>query len=357
MKTWRRWVRAGAVTAVSVGVIVVLMVWLAGGFRERIEPGPTEVGALPLGGAPTATVESVTVPLEEEAIGTVRAAHETHVGAKVMARVLTVYAQAGQHVEEGQVLIELERGDLEARATQAEAAVAAARAARDQAQANFDRIQKLRAQNSASEFEFTTAANEWNAAKANHEKAEGALGEARAVLEYTTIRSPLTGVVIDKAVDVGDMVTPGQTVMRLFDRLQLVAVVRESMATRLKVEQSLPVTLDAINLHCSGTISEIVPEADALSRVFQVKVTGPCPAGVIPGMFGRLRIPLGERSELRIPRSAIRRVGQIPFVYRKVGENRVERTFVQLAGESAKHVVIASGLSAGDVVVTDPGRL
>jgi len=44
-------------------------------------------------------------------------------------------------------------------------------------------------------------------------------------------------------------------------------------------------------------------------------------------------------------------------VYRKVDADRVERTFVQLAGESAKHVVIASGLSAGDVVVTDPSRL
>jgi RND family efflux transporter MFP subunit len=333
------------------------MVWLAGGFRHRIGPGPTEAGAVSLGGAPTAPVESVTVPLEEEAVGTVRAAHETQVGAKVMARVLEVRAHAGQHVEEGQVLIELERGDLEARANQAEAAVGAARAALDQAQTNFDRIQKLRAQNSASELEFTTATNELNAARANHEKAEGALREARAVLEYTTIRSPLTGVVIDKAVDVGDMVAPGQTVMRLYDRLQLVAAVRESLATRLKVEQSLPVTVDALNLHCSGTISEIVPEADVLSRVFQVKVTGPCPAGVIPGMFGRLRIPLGERSELRIPRSAVRRVGQIPFVYRKVDADRVERTFVQLAGETAEHVVIASGLSAGDVVVTDPGRL
>ena len=79
--------------------------------------------------------------------------------------------------------------------------------------------------------------------------------------------------------------------------------------------------------------------------------------GVIPGMFGRLHIPLGERQELRIPRSAVRRVGQIAFVYRDVDGSRVERTFVQLAGEHDDQVAIASGLSAGDRIVVDPNML
>ena len=357
MKGWICWTRTGAVILISVGGIVVLLIWLGGGFHEKIEPGPTEVGVLPLGQARTMIVEPTTVPLMEDAVGTVRAAHETEVGAKIMARVLAVHFQAGQRVEQGQVLAELEKGDLQARMSQAQAAVDAARAALDQAQTNYDRIVRLRAKDSASELEFTTATNEFNAAKANHEQALSALREAEAVIGYATIRSPLTAVVIDKAVDVGDMVRPGQTVLRLYDRLQLVATVRESLATRLKVSQQLPVTLEALDLHCEGTISEIVPESDVLSRAFHVKVTGPCPPGVIPGMFGRLHIPLGERQELRIPRLAVRRVGQIAFVYRDVDGNRVERTFVQLAGEHGDQVAIASGLSAGDRIVADPKML
>lgn len=357
MRSWVRWVRSGAVVVSSIGGIVALLIWLAGGFHEKIEPGPTQVGVQPLGGAPTVAVESVTVPLSEEAVGTVRAAHETEVGAKIMARVLAVHFQAGQHVEKEQVLIELGRSDLEARLGQARAAVDVAKAGLDQAQTNYDRIARLRTEDSASELEFTTATNEYSAAKANHERALSALREAEAVLEYATIRSPLDGVVIDKAVDVGDMVKPGQTVLRLYDRLQLVGTVRESLATKLEVGQQLPVTLDALDLHCEGRISEIVPEADVLSRAFHVKVTGPCPPGVIPGMFGRLHIPLGERQELQIPRAAVRHVGQIPYVYRVVGDSQVERAFIQIAREYDDCIAVASGLSIGDRIVADPGRL
>ena len=357
MKEWMRWIRTGAVIVLSVGGMVVLLIWLAGGFYDKIEPGPTEVGVLPLQQAPMVTVALVTVPLAEDAVGTVRAAHETEVGAKIMARVLDVHFQAGQHVEQDQVLVELEKGDLAARVSQAQAVVDAAQAALDQAQTDYDRIVRLRAEDSASELEFTTATNRLNTAIANHEQARSAFREAEEVIGYATIRSPLTGVVIDKMVDVGDMVRPGQTVLRLYDRLQLVATVRESLATRLQVSQQLPVTLEALDLRCAGTISEIVPESDVLSRAFQVKVVGPCPPGVIPGMFGRLHIPLGERQELRIPRSAVRHVGQIAFVYRDVDGNRAERTFVQLAGEHGDQVTIASGLSPGDRIVADPDML
>ena len=357
MKRWLRWVGLGVAAVACVACVAVMMVMLGGGFRKRIQPGPTEVGRLLLGDAPVVAVETVRVLVVEEAIGTVRAAQQTEVGAKVLARVLSVNVTAGQHVTEGTVLIELERGDLEARANQARAATQAAQATLSQAQTNFDRITRLRGENSASELEFTTATNELNAAKANVEKARSAVQEAETVLQYATIRAPLTGVVIDKAVDVGDMVQPGQTVLRIYDRLQLVATVRESLATRLSVSQTLSVTLDALDLRCEGVISEIVPESDALSRAFQVKVTGPCPPGVIPGMFGRLAIPLGEREELRIPRSAVRRIGQVPVVYRLVEGNRVERTFIQIAGESDQHVAVASGLSAGDKIVADANEL
>ena len=357
MRSWIRWLRTGAVMLLSIGGIVVLLIWLAGGFHEKIEPGPAQVGMQPLGEAMTVTVERVTVPLSEEAVGTVQAEHQTEVGAKIMARVLAVHFRAGQHVEKDQVLVELGKSDLEARMGQARAAVDAARAALDQAQTNYDRIARLREQDSASELEFTTATNELNAAKANHEQARSALREAETALEYATIRSPLDGVVIDKAVDVGDMVKPGQTVLRLYDRLQLVATVRESLATRLQVGQQLPVTLEALDLRCEGTISEIVPEADVLSRAFYVKVTGPCPPGVIPGMFGRLHIPLGKRQELQIPRAAVRRVGQVPWVYRVVGDAQVERAFIQIAREHDDRVAVAAGLSAGDRIVADPSQL
>ena len=94
----------------------------------------------------------------------------------------------------------------------------------------------------------------------------------------------------------------------------MVATVRESLALRLKVGQEVPARLDTLGLDCHATISEIVPEAQAESRSFQVKVTGPCPPNVYSGMFGRIFIPLEDEEVLVVPAQAVRRVGQLDEV-------------------------------------------
>src|SRR5262249_11919629 len=142
------------------------------------------------------------------------------------------------------------------------------------------------------------------------------INEIQATLDWATIRSPIRGVVIDKKVDAGDMVTPGQILATLFDpkRMQLVASVRESLAHRLKVGQPIEVQIAAFNKQCTGTISEIVPAAESSSRALQVKVTGPCPEGIYSGMFGRILIPLDEEQVLVVPRQAVQSVGQLDLV-------------------------------------------
>ena len=140
--------------------------------------------------------------------------------------------------------------------------------------------------------------------------------EVQATLDWATVRAPIDGTVIDKKVDVGDTVTPGQPLVTLFDptRMQLVASVRESLALRLKAGDPIDVRVDGLGKDCTGTISEIVPEAQAASRTFQVKVTGPCPTGIYTGMFGRILIPLGQQEVPVIPAAAVRQVGQVELV-------------------------------------------
>ena len=137
-----------------------------------------------------------------------------------------------------------------------------------------------------------------NLPKPTLRRAQETVNEVQATLDWATIRSPIDGTVIDKKVDVGDMVTPGQMLVTLFDpkRMQLVASVRESLTHRLQVGQSIGVQVEGLNKQCSGTVSEIVPEAQSASRSFQVKVTGPCPPGIYSGMFGRILIPLDRKS-------------------------------------------------------------
>jgi len=99
-----------------------------------------------------------------------------------------------------------------------------------------------------------------------------------------------------------------------------------------------------------GTISEIVPEAQAASRSFQVKVTGPCPTGIYSGMFGRILIPLEDEDVLVVRAGAVRKVGQLELVDVVEGgtaQRRSIRTGRTLDGD----VEVLSGLREGEQVV------
>lgn len=345
-------------------VVILLLLWLAGVFHRKIEAGadsPAVAGARPVG--PDVTLVAARqrrVPLVESAVGTIRAVHESSVASKLLARVVEVHVQAGQEIQAGQVLVRLDDTDLQAQRRQAEAALAAAVAARDQAQIEFDRVRDLYERAHASKTEFDQAETALKTTRAELERGEQVLAQAEAVLDHATIRSPIDGKIIDKQVEVGDTARPGQVLLTLYDpkRMQLVASVRESLTLRLAVGQTIPVRIDALDLLCDGHISEIVPQAEAASRTFSIKVTGPCPPGVYSGMFGRLLIPLDEQDVLVVPRTAIRRVGQLDTV--DVAEPTpqgpvLRRRVVQLGRPYDEEIEVLSGLRAGEqVAVTTP---
>jgi RND family efflux transporter MFP subunit len=335
----------------SVGVTVLLF-WLAGKFAPKVSMQRERAWASE-DKAPgfVADVRLVRMPLVETAVGTVRPVHETTIGAKLLARVVEVNLKAGQVVTAGDLLVRLDDTDLQARRRQAEAVLKAAQAARAQAEADANRAASLVKVKAVSQQENEQAGTALKAADAELSRAKESIQEIQATLDWATIRSPISGIVIDKKIDVGDMVTPGQMLATLFDpkRMQLVASVRESLAHRLKVGQPIEVQLENFTKQRTGTISEIVPEAESTSRAFQVKVTGPCPEGVYSGMFGRILIPLDEEQVLLIPRQAVQSVGQLDLV-NVATRGAVSRRAVRLGRTIGQDVEVLSGLSAGEQV-------
>lgn len=354
-----RWSRA--IIALALVVIVGLaLLWLAGTFHTKITAADhvsNEKGHHSAASVATAVVREVAMPATERAVGTVRAAHEASIAAKLLAKVVDVRIRAGQAVEKDDLLIRLEDTDLRAREQQATASLAAANATRQQAQIEFDRIQQLYDQHNASEIEFQRAKSTLEAANADAERAEQALREAATNLGYTEIRAPMNGIVIEKLIEVGDTAIPGQPLLKMFDpqRMQLVASVRETHALRLAVGQSIGVHIDALDRECVGQISEIVPESETASRSFAVKVTGPCPPGVYSGMFARLLIPLDDERVTLIPATAVHEVGQLRLV--NVVENgAMRRRSVQLGRTFDNDVEVLAGLRVGETVVV-PGAV
>jgi len=341
---------------VLTAIVVVLMLFLTGTFHKKVAAANEAfTPGRPAGNATLVTVQSVTIDAVEPAVGTIRPVYESAVASKIMERVVEMNVKAGQHVKQGQVLAKLDNSSLKNRLEQASSSLAAAQANADQTLDTLTRTKRARQSNVATDMELKAAENANKASQADLARAKQSVQEATIALAYATILSPMDGTVVDKKVDVGDTVSPGQVMLTLFDpgRMQLVATVRESLAQQLAVGKPINVHIDAINASCTGTISEIVPEAQSASRSFSVKVTGPCRPGVYTGMFGRLMIPLGQQKLLVIPQAAVRRVGQLDLVdvaVKQDGKTFLERRAVQLGERMNDQVCVLSGLQEGERV-------
>ncbi len=354
------WIRRLAVAVGFTAMVIVLMLWLSGGFHPKVadhQPAhtpPAVAATLPSG--KIVSVKSRRIAMTESAMGSIKAIHESVITSKLAARVVEVKLKAGQAIKKGEVLVRLDDSELQARVREAQAAAASAKAVLDQAQVELDRITKMHASRVASQNELERAQTAAQTAQAALDGARQQVSQVQAQLEYAQVKSPLDGIVVDKRVDVGDTVMPGQIMATAYDPsgMQLIANVRESLVHTLHVGQQIGVKVDVLDKVCAGTISEIVPQSQNASRSFQVKVIGPCPDGIYSGMFGRLLIPLADEDVLLVPRAAVRRVGQLEQV--QVVENgrayrRAVRTGRLLDGE----IEILSGLRGGEqVVVPDP---
>jgi len=342
----------GVVIVTFIGGVTLPLLWLAGTFAPKVPMDASSHSEEPKIAGRVEPARLIQVPLVESVAGTIRAVHETAIGSKLMARVVEVNLKAGQQVRTGDVLVRLDDVDLQAKLQQANAAVTAAEANLAQAVNDEKRYANLVKSNAVSRQDYEKAATVLKSSSAELRRAKEVVNEVQATLEWATVKSPMTGTVIDKTVDVGDMVSPGQLLVTIFDpkRMQLVASVRESLAQRLEVGQDIGVNIEGIGQQCTGTISEIVPEAQAASRAFQVKVTGPCPSGIYTGMFARMLIPLEEEQVLVIPRAAVRNVGQMELV-EVVEQGHAMRRAVRTGRVLDENVEILSGLRVGESVI------
>jgi RND family efflux transporter MFP subunit len=336
----------------TVGGLGLILAYLAGVFRDKVSAervmtsGDGVVGTV-------VEVDTITRESLETAVGSIRPVHETSIATRLLSRVVEVKVTAGQSVRKGDVLVRLDDADLKSRLLQSEAAVQSAMSQAERAKADFDRANELLKRNSVSQAEFDQARAAMLTANSDLERLQQERREAEIILGFSVISAPMDGMVIDKKVDVGDTVSPGSVLLTLYDplRMQMIVNVRESLARVLTVGQMVQARLESLNQECVATISEIVPESQAASRSFLVKVVGPCPPGAYSGMFGRVWLPVGEETILAIPQSSVVRVGQLTMVSQVFGD-QVQRRTVLLGREVEDgKIEVLAGLIKGDKIV------
>jgi len=163
---------------------------------------------------------------------------------------------------------------------------------------------------------------------------------------------------LDRLAEPGDIARPGVPLLVLYDpgSLRLEVPVMENLAVKLKIGDKLTVHIDALDRDVEATVDEIVPQAEAASRSFLVKMALPRSEGLYEGMFGRLRIPAGRRRHLCLPTAAIQQVGQLQFVDVVQSDGKtLERRLVTTGRLGMPgRIEVLSGVEAGDRVLLRP---
>jgi RND family efflux transporter MFP subunit len=358
---WKAWLRLLMhATPLLAGLVALVLViaWLSGAFESKIAPRQIESRPRELSGKPTEVVHEVVQDYVEEAIGSLKAASRTVISAKVLATINEIAVSAGDEVRPGAVFVRLDGQELEAKLRQAEQSVAAATAAREQAQSAFERAERLLPQNAIARADYDKAATDLQVAKANETRASQSVREATVLLGYTTITAPKSGRVVDRLAEPGDTARPGEPLLVIYDAasLRLEAPVLEQLAVQLTVGDKLTVHVDALGRDVDATVDEIVPQADAPSRSFLVKASLPRADDLYEGMFGRMLIPAGQRRHLCLATDAVQQVGQLEFVDVVLPDGTLQRRMIKTGRLGMPgRIEVLSGLQAGETVVLQGG--
>lgn len=349
--------------------------------RTKIRSEPASLG--------TVQIRKTTVADLYEASGALYGEQTAQVMSKVTGYVTELRAEAGDRVAASQILGVLDAPELEARlqaaenaleeakqaVVQAEAGLEAARAQADVAAATFERFRLLQERRAVTRQEFDEVEARYKAATAARSAAEAGLaratsarsrGEAelaaaRALFDYTRVRAPFDGRVLERQIDLGNLAAPGATlfVVEKDGPLRAEVSVEEAMAGRIREGDRAEVFVAHRDEPLEGTVTEVVPRVDVLSRAFRVKVelASGSPSDLVAGSFVRARFAVGETDRLLVPRAAIVRRGQLSMVY-VVEENRPAKLrLLTLGDEFGENVEVLSGLGEGDRIVSEPSQL
>jgi len=357
------------------------------------------------------------------ASGYVVAHHKIAVGAKVMGRVAWIGVEKGDTVQQGQVLVRLEDNDFRAQSNQARANLAAAQARLDQlrsgsrpqeklkdragvlqaeatlrnAEADYDRSEKLyragvsskaeldralaqrdtaralveAARQSSSMTDVGPRPEEIRAADAQVKQMKAALDYAETQLAATEIKAPVSGTVLQRIVERGEMVSPSSfggdsgtrtSVVALADLsdLQIELDISQSDFARLQMGQRAEIIPEAFsNLKYTGFIAEIAPEANRAKATVQVKVKVENPdAQLRPEMNARVNFLANAKPStvqfaprVLVPKAGVVHKDGSDFVFVIKG-NKVEQRSIRVGNESGEFYYVFEGLSGGESIAT-----
>lgn len=264
-----------------------------------------------------ATVERSDLRSTVSATGNLSAVTTVQVGTQVSGQISAIYADFNDEVKKGQLLARIDPVLQEQAVREAQAGLQRARAQYDAAKSEYDRNVQLYAEKIVTASEFGTVESTWEVARANLTSAQIALDRARQNLGYTSIYSPIDGVIVERNVDVGQTVAASLSAPQLFliandlSAMQILASVDESDIGSIAEGQPVTFTVQSYaDQRFSGTVKQVRLQSTTTENVvnYTVVVAVDNPEGaLLPGMTATVDFVTGSAADvLTVPNAALR---------------------------------------------------
>jgi HlyD family secretion protein len=356
-------------------LIAVVVLAVAGWFGWRALNPPPVIDPYK-----TAVLAKGDLAEEITANGVINPVRVVSVGTQVSGTVQALYADFNDQVKAGQLLLRLDPALFTSRLQASEASLANARATAALQKANAARAAELIRQNFISRQEYETAVASSKSAAAQVAQAEAQIRQDRANLEFSVIRSPVSGVVISRQIDIGQTVAASFNTPTLFQiardltQMQIEASVAEADIAKVKPGQRVDFTVDAYGSRkFTGVVDQVrlnpTNQQNVVTYTVIVKAANPDGA-LLPGMTANASFLVSDRRDvLLIPNAALsyKPVGWKPQRSGKRGgggQNDSATVFVLVDGEpqprriklgpsdSDMTEVLGGKLKAGDTIIT-----
>jgi RND family efflux transporter MFP subunit len=344
----------GLFVTASLVFILWAMLYQSGTVGGPVKVAPGEA-ATPNAKGSWLALRPTQVPVFYRALGTVRSREMVDLFSRLpAARITEIRVRSGDAFKKDEVLVRLEDSDWRAAVASAEESLKAAESRLRLAESDVKRLAQIVEQGGISRRDFDTAQNAVTVAKADASMMRHALDTAKINLAYTEIRAPFDGIVSGRFHDPGDLATPQQPILTLFnpERLMIRLPVREGLVSKIKAGTFLQVHLGALERVLRAEVREVIPSVDVGSRSFSVDacLIGDI-KGVLPGMSARCELALGTEEVLLVSTEAVKQIGQLSYLTVKTSTGAVEQ-LVTITPHSEKQVRLISGVQAGDLYQT-----
>jgi RND family efflux transporter MFP subunit len=273
-------------------------------------------------------------------------------------RVTSVLVDAGSWVRAGQVLAVIDRSVQAQQAAQLEAQVESARANASLAQSNYERALALKDRGFVSKAELDSKKATRDAANAQVRVAQAQLGATRAQIGQLNVVAPSSGLVLERNVEIGQVVGPGSgALFRLASGgdVEMRAELPQQDLAAIRVGMPATVTPLGSDKKFSGAVWQIAPTIDPQTRQGAARISIPFDPAIRPGGFGEAKIVAGETTAPVLPQSAVMSDARGNYVFVVGKGNKIERRAVRTGQVEAAGVTIVAGLTGNEQVVETAG--